>query len=154
MTGSSEAAERWRVHWVIAELDVRGEIDAHAAMCLRQAIGEVRAGATELVLVDLRDLSAIDSAGLALLTIHDAECHAHGMQLGLLIGGRTGHDQIAETFVLAGLGRALRYGAEHRLAPAVHPVGLLARSRGVRRGPLGSAARRVSRRWPRRARAT
>ncbi len=130
------------MHWVVAELDARGEIDAHAAMCLHQAIGEVRAGATELVLVDLRDLTALNTAGLALLSTHDAECHAHGVQLGLLIGGRDGHDQIAETLVLAGLGRALRYGADHRLAPAARPVSGIAPRRGVRRGPFGRAARR------------
>jgi anti-anti-sigma factor len=93
---STQAASRWRVHWVVVELDAHGEIDAHAAMCLRQAIGEAHAGAIELVLVDLRDLTAINSAGLALLTTFNAGCQAHGMDLGLLIrsGGVKSRDVV------------------------------------------------------------
>lgn len=55
-------------------------------MCLRHAIDAARTAAIEIVLVDLRDLTAVNAAGLALGRAHTAGCHAHGMDLGLLIG--------------------------------------------------------------------
>jgi anti-anti-sigma factor len=141
----SSATLPWRVHWVVVELDARGEIDAHAARCLRQAIDEARAGSIELVLVDLRDLTGIDSAGLELLTTHSARCLARGMDLGLLIRGGGDHGKVAEAFVLAGLGHALRYAADRRPPATELPVRRrLGAGRGARRGRLGRAARRVS----------
>ena len=112
MTVTPPPAQRWRVHRVVAELDAGGEIDAHAAMCLHQAIGDARASAIEMVLVDLRDLTAIDPAGVALLSAHHVDCQAHGVDLGLLIGRGEGHAQITEALVLAGLGATLRFSAE------------------------------------------
>ena len=55
-------------------------------MCLRHAIDAARTAAIEIVLVDLRDLTAGNAAGLALFCAHTVGCHAHGMDLGLLIG--------------------------------------------------------------------
>ena len=109
MSVPASAALRWRVHWVIAELDVRGEIDDHATMCLRHAIDAAPVGAIELVLVDLRDLTAIDDGGLELFARLGADCCARGLDLGLLLDGNEHHDAIAEAFVLAGLGEQLRH---------------------------------------------
>lgn len=70
--------------WVIAELDARGEIDAHAAMCLRNGVlGALGCGAT-VVVVDLRDLTSIEAGGLALLAQARADCLAGGAQLIVL----------------------------------------------------------------------
>ena len=96
-----------RVHHVIAELDARGEIDSHAAMCLGHAISEGHTSAIDLVLVDLRDLTAIDAAGLELFRVHSADCQAHGLSLGLLISGGECHDELAEVLMLAGLRSAI-----------------------------------------------
>ena len=112
MTVTPRPAQRWRVHRVVAELDVHGEIDRHAAMCLHQAIGDARASAVEMVLVDLRDLTAIDPAAVALLRAHHVDCQAHGVDLGLLIGRGEGHARITEALVLAGLGATLRFSGE------------------------------------------
>jgi anti-anti-sigma factor len=106
-------AQRLRVHWVIAELDDRGEIDSHAAMCLRHAIEAARARTVELILVDLRDLTGLDTFGLELLTAQRADCRAHGVELGLLISGPERPNQIAEALVLAGIGDTLRHGSAH-----------------------------------------
>jgi anti-anti-sigma factor len=100
---------RRRVHRVIAELDAHGEIDEHAALCMRFAIDDARPAVDEIVLVDLRDLTTIDAAGLALFRRHNAECYARGMDLALLIGGLGHHGQIAGAFVRAGLGEHLHY---------------------------------------------
>jgi len=140
---TTATALRWRVHRVTCELDARGEIDAHAAMCLHQGIAARRAAPLEMVLVDLRDLTAIGPDGLALLRAHNADCHAHGIELGLLISGHERHDQIAEAFVLAGLGDALRYAIEPRPPATTRPVRLLHQVHSVRRGAScqGRAAR-------------
>ena len=127
---------RRRVHWVVVELDAHGEIDAHAAMCLRQAIGQAPAGAIGMVLVDLRDLTAINAAGVALLTTHQARCQAHGIDLGLLIRGGGGHDQVAEALVRAGLGHALHYAADRHPPATGPPVRQLDGGRGVVGGRL------------------
>ena len=140
------------VHRVIRELDARGEIDAHAAMCLHHAIGAASARAIEMILVDLRDLTAINPAGLALLTAHHANCHAHGVEFGLLIRGDERHDPVAEAFVLAGLGDALQYTCEPGVPTTAHPVRQPYGVHSVRRGPPARATRRVALRRRRRAR--
>jgi anti-anti-sigma regulatory factor len=67
-------ARRDRPRWVIAELDVDGEIDDHAAMCLQHAIDGARAGAAAMILADLRELEAIDAGGVELFLRHHADC--------------------------------------------------------------------------------
>lgn len=126
-----------RVRCVTCELDARGEIDAHAAMCLRHAIAGADRGATAMILIDLRDLSAIDPGRLALFRTHKADCRARGIALGLLISGHERNAHIAAAFVLAGLGDALRYTQEPR-----RPVRLLEAAQRGRRGRLARVARR------------
>jgi anti-anti-sigma regulatory factor len=109
-----------RPRWIVAELDVRGEIDAHAALCLHNAVDAAPAdvGADVLVdvrdltaidddglrlLVDLRDLTAIDDDGLRLLVELRAGCRVRAIGLELLICGDAHHDAIAGAFDVAGL---------------------------------------------------
>jgi anti-anti-sigma regulatory factor len=63
----------------LAELDVDGEIDDHAAMCLQHAIDGARAGAAAMILADLRELEAIDAGGVELFLRHHADCHCGGV---------------------------------------------------------------------------
>jgi ABC-type transporter Mla MlaB component len=73
-----------RRHWVVAELDACGEIDVHAAMCLRNGVrGALALGATH-VTVDLRDLAAIDGGASALLRRLRTDCRAAGVEPALL----------------------------------------------------------------------
>lgn len=137
-----------RVHRVIAELDARGEIDGHATMCLRQAIGATHAGSIELVLVDLRDLTAIGPAELELLRGQNADCHAHGVALGLLISGRESQARLAEALVRAGLGETLHYSTQSSEPPDRNRRRV--RARAPRAPHLVRAGARF---WPRRARA-
>ena len=94
---------------MIAELDARGEIDGHAAMCLRHAIDGAASPSARRILVDLRDLNAIDGTGLELFAEGHASCLARGVELGLLLSGRARHTAIAQAFVDAGLGEQLRF---------------------------------------------
>ena len=105
-------SRRDRPRWVIAELDVDGNIDEHAAMCLQHAIEGARAGACATILVDLRELTAIDANGVELFVRHDATCRARSMELGLLICGDARHDEIARAFDEAGLGDQLQFTIE------------------------------------------
>jgi anti-anti-sigma factor len=150
-TTDAAPAMRWRVHHVVAELDARGEIDEHAAICLRCAIDGAQPSTTELVLVDLRDLTAIDDAGLRLFATRNADCNARGMEMGLLISGHERHDEIHEAFVLAGLGDALHHTSNARVPAAAQPAGPHDRAQGMRTRRFAQAARRVSSRRPRRA---
>ena len=139
------------MHQVVAELDARGEIDGHAAMCLRQAIRETCAGAIELVLVDLRDLTAIGPDGLELLRDQKTDCQAHGVALGVLISGGERQARLAAAFVLEGLGDALHYAAD---AAVPSPPGRNRRRLRARGRHAGQFARAGARSWSRRPRAS
>lgn len=102
--------------WVIAELDARGEIDGHAAMCLRHAIDGAASPSTRRILVDLRDLDAIDRAGLELFAEGLASCRARAVELSLLLSSRARHAAIAQAFVDAGLGEQLRFTGPRPIA--------------------------------------
>jgi anti-anti-sigma factor len=92
-----------RPHWVIAELDVNGAIDRHAAMCLTTNIADALTTSARPIIVDLRDLSSIDAAGLDLFVQAHARCYAHGVELELLISGDASHHAIADALDSAGL---------------------------------------------------
>ena len=111
-TPAPPPSRRARPRWISAELDVDGKIDEHAALCLRLAIEDVRAGPSTTILVDLRELTAIDAGGVDLFVRHDADCRARGVELGLLICGDARHDQIARAFDEAGLGDQLQFTCE------------------------------------------
>ena len=90
-------------HRVIAELDVHGEIDSHAAMCLQLTITDVAAGTAVAIIIDLRDLIAIDEAAIAVLKRAQDVCRGRGIHLGLLIGVRGPQDTLAHALGRAGL---------------------------------------------------
>jgi anti-anti-sigma factor len=122
MPGPPPAPRPTRPRWVIAELDAGGEIDDHAAMCLRQAI-EAHGSAAAPILVDRRELSAIDGVGLELFVRHHADCRTRGIELGLLICGDARQRAIARAFDAAGLGDQLQFvrasaGTSEPRAPA------------------------------------
>lgn len=154
MTIAPQSTPGGRVHRVVAELDRRGEIDAHAALCLRHAIDVAHAGPAATILVDLRDLTAINPIGVALFRAHDADCRSHGQTLGLLISGDERHRDIADAFERGGLADALHYTGRPRPPAAARRLRLIIDpASSVRRGRLARAARRVSPRRQRRARA-
>ncbi len=115
-----------RPHSVIPELDARGEIDDHAAMCLRYTIQGAPGGAGAIV-VDLRDLTSIAAAAVELFVRAHADCRARGADLGLLISGHPSHDPIADAFGSAGLADQLQFTCE-----PLAPVSALARAPRLR----------------------
>ena len=125
-----------RPRWVIAELDVHGEIDDHAAMCLQFAIEDASAAGAQ-ILVDLRELTTIGAAALELFLREDARCRSNGAQLGILICADPRQQEIVTSFTGAGLGDRLRFSAARPDPPPGPP-----RSRR----PVAATER-----WPRRA---
>src|SRR3954454_14594381 len=95
-----------RARWIVAELDVHGEIDAHAALCLHNAVDAAPAGVDAQLLVDLRDLTVIGEDALRLLVELRAGCRVRAIGLELLICGDAHHDAIAGAFDVAGLAYA------------------------------------------------
>jgi anti-anti-sigma factor len=106
-----------RPRWVIAELDVNGEIDDHAAMCMQFALEAAGAVVAGTVLVDLRELTAIDDAGLALFVRHDADCRATDVQLSILICADARQEAIVRAFTAAGLGDRLQFTLQSSAPP-------------------------------------
>jgi anti-anti-sigma regulatory factor len=97
-----------RARWVIAELDVRGEIDDHAAMCLAFGVAAAREDDVLSLVVDLRELNAIDDHGIGLFLAHDAACRAAGVGLEILVCTDARQRAIVSAFTAAGLGDRLR----------------------------------------------
>jgi anti-anti-sigma factor len=95
--------------WVIAELDVNGEIDEHAAMCLRYGFEDALAILPSTILVDLRELTEIAAAGLALFVGQDADCRARDTQLAILVCADARQQRIVRAFTDAGLGDRLQF---------------------------------------------
>jgi anti-anti-sigma factor len=92
-----------RPRWVIAELDAHGSIDRHAAMCLSNAFDDALKTGAVAIIIDLRDLSSIDEAGLRQLAQMRAECLVKGIDLELLLPARARDNLIAGPLVAARL---------------------------------------------------
>jgi hypothetical protein len=77
-------------------------------MCLSHGIEGALAGAADTIVVDLRDLLAIDPFGVALFAQTRAQCHAHEIKLELLISGDATGRAIADALDSSAPLRALR----------------------------------------------
>lgn len=85
-------------------------------MCLRQAIRGACAAAAATLVVDLRDLTAIDAAGLTMFVRATARSRGRGVQLALLVWGDAHHDAIVDAFNPAGLAEQLLFTCERSAA--------------------------------------
>lgn len=77
---------------------------------------------------------------------HNAGCRAHAIKLALLTSGHRPPDEIAEAFVLAGLGDALHYTRAPRPPATARPGRLPHEVHGVHRRHLARVAQRRRRR--------
>jgi anti-anti-sigma regulatory factor len=128
-----------RPRWVIAELDVNGEIDDHAVMCLAYAIEGARDLVADTIIVDLRELTAIDDRRLGMFVAHDAACRADHVQLAILVCPDARQQAIVGAFMAAGLGDRLRFAQPP--APAAPPAERVVRVSARRYGRPATARR-------------
>jgi anti-anti-sigma regulatory factor len=109
-------------HWVIPELDAHGEIDSHAAMCMRFTIDALLAGGAAAIVIDLRDVTAVEGDGRALLINAHRACRAAGVDLGLLMGVGVARGRVAGSLERAGLDTQLHPPQRPAPAPAPAPA--------------------------------
>ena len=83
-------------------ITVSGELDAASVELLDGAIREAEKGDSKTILVDLRELSFMDSVGLSLL------CGARG-RCDRIRFVPSGHDQVARLVALSGTDEVLGY---------------------------------------------
>ena len=94
-TFSTRLSRRGDVAW----LALGGELDAFTAPRLREAIDEAMpAGATEMLVLDMRGLSFLDSSGLAVvLGAHERVSEAEAGKLRILVRGSPAVEALFET---------------------------------------------------------
>ena len=108
----------------------RGEIDLATVGSVRRAIDEVVAAGRERVVVDLRDVTFMDSTGLHLCLEADEAARADGWELQIIDGPRP----VQRVFEIAGLRDRLPFvDAPPSQAPSRHAA-------GTRRGAAGGEA--------------
>jgi anti-anti-sigma factor len=78
---------------------VRGELDIDSVDAVQTALDELRAAGWEQIVLDLRELSFIDSSGLSLLLAADHDARESGVMLSIVDGSPA----VARLLEVAGL---------------------------------------------------
>lgn len=86
-------------------LAVRGELDISGAEALERALAEVEAGEPHVLVIDLREVTFLDSSGLRSLLAADRRAKGAGRRLVLV----RGPDPIQRVFEIALLDRRLTF---------------------------------------------
>lgn len=84
-------------------LELRGELDLYSAPALDDALVALEGEKWPQVIIDLRELDFVDSAGLRLIVRTQARAVQDGRELVLVRGGET----IQRVFTITGLDREL-----------------------------------------------
>ena len=93
----------------VLSVSVKGRIDASTAPAFEEALRHAIADTDRAVLVDLAELTCINSAGLCVLLTADKSLHARRQELALCALT----DAIAQVFAIAGFDKMLRiHGTE------------------------------------------
>jgi anti-sigma B factor antagonist len=97
------APESFAVHVHTESSHVRvapvGELDIATAEQLAQHLREIRADGADRILLDLRELTFLDSSGLRTIIALDAEARRDGLELGLV----QGPPAVERVFAITGL---------------------------------------------------
>jgi anti-sigma B factor antagonist len=90
--------------WV---LGLRGELDLATAPMLNEEVGELERVGFDRLVLDLRELSFMDCAGIRVIVAADRRSHYTGAEVEILCGP----GQIKRVFGLTGLDQELRISA-------------------------------------------
>ncbi len=86
-------------------LGLHGELDLLGAPMLEEEIAKVEAGSPGVVVLDLRDLQFVDSAGLRVILAAHERSQREGRKLALTQGS----DQVQRLFTIAGVSGHLHF---------------------------------------------
>ena len=75
----------------VVRIALSGELDLSSAPQVEDVLKEVEAGATPLVVLDLRDLTFMDSTGLRVMVAADARARDAGRRLAIVQGPEAVH---------------------------------------------------------------
>jgi len=89
----------------VVRLALRGDLDLYTAPALDDALVAVEGEKWPLMLVDLRELQFVDSAGLRLLMRTQARAQQDGRRVVLV----RGDESVQRVFTLTGLDRELEF---------------------------------------------
>ena len=98
-----------------AVISLEGEVDMHESPRLREALLNAIAARPQLVVLDLEDVTFIDSSGVA--TLVEAMKLAKAADLQLVLAGM--NDKVRDVFALARLDKFFRLAASRREALGV-----------------------------------
>jgi len=87
----------------VSTVRVRGEIDLAAADRLEQALQSVQAEPSEVTILDLREVTFLDSTGLRTITSADARARKDGHELRIVRGS----DQVQKLLHVTGMDKIL-----------------------------------------------
>jgi anti-anti-sigma factor len=83
----------------------RGEIDVATVDIVEQRMRELRVAGFDRIVLDLRDVTFMDSTGLRLILAWDDEARRDGLGFGLV----RGRDAVQRLFDLSGVGERLTF---------------------------------------------
>jgi anti-anti-sigma factor len=87
----------------VSTVRVRGEIDLAAAERLEQALQSVQDEPSEVTILDLREVTFLDSTGLRTITSADARARKDGHELRIVRGS----DQVQKLLHVTGMDKIL-----------------------------------------------
>ena len=87
----------------VSTVRVRGEIDLAAAERLEQALQSVQDEPSEITILDLREVTFLDSTGLRTITSADARARKDGHELRIVRGS----DQVQKLLHVTGMDKIL-----------------------------------------------
>ena len=87
----------------VSTVRVRGEIDLAAAERLEQALKSVQDAPSEVTILDLREVTFLDSTGLRTITSADARARKDGHELRIVRGS----DQVQKLLHVTGMDKIL-----------------------------------------------
>jgi anti-anti-sigma factor len=87
----------------VSTVRVRGEIDLAAAERLERALQSVQDEPSEVTIIDLREVTFIDSTGLSTITSADARARTDGRELRIVRGS----EQVQKLLHVTGMDKIL-----------------------------------------------
>jgi anti-anti-sigma factor len=119
LDNTADGTPRFQLHELVEggehTLVLTGEVDMVAAPGVEQAVGRLCVEGTTRIVLDLREVTFIDSSGLRAILSADGLCRQHGCEFSLV----PGPEQVQGLFEMTGVAELLPFQTDERrqLAP-------------------------------------